>query len=256
MSGPRSEAGGRAVPPRFAVCLHGAAVVARTDRLHEGDEALLRTLIARFPGADLAVVELCAAPGSGPGAVRTALALGAREAVRVVDAALATTDPHAAAQAWRAVLTRVAALRPLSLVLVAASADPEGACVASAPLARALAIPHLAQVEDIAPSGDPTGKTPFVARLRTAGQLFDLPVASGVVATCAPGAPAASPEPLPDMTPPAHRLEILSLTELGIPAALIRRSHDLAGDLRPFARSFVRCSDLGSLTAALRGSSR
>lgn len=255
MTAPRSEARLRP-PPRFAVCLHGAAVVARTDRLHEGDEALLRAVTSRFPGADVGVVELCAAPGSSPGAVRSALALGAREAIRVVDAALAATDPHAAAQAWRAVFARLTTTRPLGLVLVAASADPEGACVASAPLAKALSVPHFAQVEEIRPGTDDTLATPFVVRFRTAGKIVELPIATGVVATWGPGPPTSPAGPPPDITPPAHRLEILTLTDLGIPAALIRRSHDLAGELRPFARSFVRCSDLGSLTAALRGSAR
>jgi hypothetical protein len=226
-------------------------VALRTDRLHEADEGLLRSLTENFPHADVSVVELGASPGASPGAVRTALASGARHAIRIIDGTLTSTDPHAAAQAWRAALARVGA----PLTLVAQAADPEGAGVSSAPLARALGVPHVAQVEALGPDALVPGR--LRARVRSGGKVFALPLdGAALLATAFDWRGTEGASASPDATPAPHRLEILTLGELGIPSALIRRSHDLAGQLRPFARSFVRCDDLGSLTAALRGSQR
>jgi electron transfer flavoprotein beta subunit len=197
--------------------------------------AALATALGLGPAHTVSVVSAGKDP-TNP-AIEDALALGATNAVHVLDRALADPDFQTLGSIIAAVATRL----EVDLVLAGAQSDDESLGAVPAAIAHHFrgGVPILARAETVAT--DPQDAQAVVVSLRGGGRRRSLrvrlPAVVSVSSLAATPPKTAAPVPAESTSDSAARsLEVLTLRALGIDPALPPRRPDVHGMLLPLAR--------------------
>jgi electron transfer flavoprotein beta subunit len=228
---------------RFAVCLHGAGVVRSSRRLHPTDRHAIALGLAM--GGEIVVIEAVGERGSAPIGVSDALNAGCSRAVRLVEPTLATSDAHATGFALASVLDHL----KVDVVLCGGDADPEGIGDVPAHVAIHMGALYITNVVDLTAAGRDT----LAATLSCGPWLRRLALPLNAVLVVA-----ASREPHPLANGPrpknAAAIEIMTLADLGIDVAVVRRQSDLRGVIEAATRPLVTLHSAEAVGALLRRS--
>ena len=235
---------------KVAICLHGAAVVRTSLPLHPTDRNLVE--LGLKLGAETVALELVGTPGLAPRAMTEAVGAGATHPLRIVDEALGTTDAHAAGLVMERILHQ---LDP-DLVLFSASADPEGLADVPAAIAFRRVVPCVSDVVSLSVerAAPPDDRHRFLARAWRGDRVALLEVPRGALLGIQAGEPAESPglEAATDHTGGDVHIRVMTLPDLGVDRAQVRRRTDLRGVIEPAARPLVTTRSVASLVSLLR----
>lgn len=241
---------------RFVVCLHGASVAHASLPLHPTDRQAIRLALAA--GAEIAVLEAVDQRGSAPTAVSQALDAGAVRAVRLVEPILREADAHSTGFAMATVID----LLKVDLVLFGCDADPEGIPDVPASIAHhmtALFLPGVTALKT--PASVTTPPASIEAVVESAGWVrrLELPLnavlgvdAGREVPPAFGSVPAAANRASTAVTPPPASLQVVTLQDLHLDPALIRRRNDLRGVIEPAPRPLVTLKSPDAVAALLR----
>ncbi|HEX2657603.1 MAG TPA: hypothetical protein VHU40_05000 [Polyangia bacterium] len=234
---------------KIAICLHGAAVARAALPLHPADRWLVR--LALDLGAEAVAVELVGTPGLGPRAISGALAAGATHPLRLVDEALGTTDAHATGLVMERILHE---LDP-ELILYSATADPEGLADVPAAIAFRRVVPCVPDVVSLSidRAAPPDPSLRFLARAWRGDRVAQLEVPRGTLLgmqerDAADRTGVEASEDQPSDAP----IRVMTLSDLGVDRAQVRRRTDLRGVIEPAARPLVTTRSVASLVSLLR----
>lgn len=212
-----------------------SSVPGRCDR-----EAL--ALAAAMPGAE--VVAIAAGPETVRPVLQAALAAGARRALRVSCEVLGTMDFHGRGEMLAAAARHLGA----DLVLCGALGDDEGLGAVPASLARHMGATQVAAIDELSPAPEPGH---VLCTVRCGGRKRRLRVRLPALLTVLRARPLAEPEP-PTPVPRADgTVEILTLGELGLNEARLRRRDDLLGTREEPARDHLVVRSIPELLALL-----
>jgi hypothetical protein len=238
---------------RFLVCLHGASVVRSSLPLHATDRHAIA--LGTAAGAEVVVLEAVGERGSAPKAVGQALDAGALRAVRLVEPALLATDAHSTGYALATAIDHL----KVDVVLFGADADPEGVPDVPASIARHMTALFLTGAVGLKTGDQPSGRLELV--VENSGWLRRLRIPMNAVvginpgrgsATAAPGGAAGS-EPGGDVTtPPPASVQVITLQDLHLDPALVRRRNDLRGVVEPAPRPLVTLTSAAAVAGLLR----
>jgi electron transfer flavoprotein alpha/beta subunit len=199
------------------------------------------------------VLELVGTPGLQPLAINEAVSRGTTHPLRVVDEALGSTDAHATGLVVERVLHDLAP----ALVLFCPAADPEGLADVPAALAFRQAVPCIPGVFDVTNDGSET-QPRFVARARRGLRTVLLEVPRGAIlgvdspASDEPGHAAVSESPAEAPGASETTIRVITLPDLGVERAQVRRRNDLRGVIESAARPLVTTRSVESLVSLLR----
>ena len=230
---------------RFAVCIHGAAVARSWIRLHPTDVRAIGLGLAL--GAEVVAVEAVGERGSAPVAVGDALAAGAHEAVRVVDPALGAADADATGFALATVLDSL----KVDLVLFGKDADPDGLGDVPSSIAHYMTALYVTDVVELNGVGRNGGVAAIDVTIRGGGWLRRVGLPLNAVVGITGGPP---PHPRPPGDPEAtHKpVQVLTLSDLKIDPALVRRRDDRRGAIVSAPRPLVTLPTASSVAVLLR----
>jgi hypothetical protein len=238
---------------RLAICLHGGAVARASLPLHPADRAIVT--LGRRLGFELVAIELMGAPGLAPRAVDEALACGLDRAIRVIDDALAVADAPGTGLVTERALREVKA----DLVTFAAAAEPEACADVPAVVAFRMGTPYVPGVFELVPAAAHAGgggapSAPVItAWARRGGLTVSLEIPRGAVLDLGLEGDGKDTEPaLGPPTRPASAIQVVTLSDLGLDATLVRRRTDLRGVIEPTSRPLVTTTSGASLADLLR----
>jgi Electron transfer flavoprotein domain len=232
---------------RFALCLHGAAVMRSATRLHETD---LRAIAqVRALGAEVVAVEAVGERGSAPLATGAAIEAGAEGAVRLVDPALVSSDADATGYAFASLIDTL----KVDLVLFGCGADPAGLGDVPASIAHYMTALYIPEVIEMARAGGIAG-APAGMRLtlRGGGLLRRLETPLNAVVGFASGPSPARPVAAAGAARHPPPPQVFTLTDLKIDPVLVRRRDDHRGTLEPAPRPLVTLQSATAVAALLR----
>ncbi|MES1165609.1 MAG: hypothetical protein ABUR63_07630 [Verrucomicrobiota bacterium] len=236
---------------RFAVCLHGGAVVRSALRLHATDRRAIELAVAA--GAEVVAIEAVGERGSAPTAATQALEAGAHRAVRVVEPALAAADSHTTGFVLATALAGLA----VDLILCGEDADPEGLGDVPATVAHHMGALYVcgALNLDISGAAAPAGGAveAVEVNLRAGSWIRGLRVPFNAL-ICLAGDATLPPRATSAAAPGQKRggVQVLTLADLEIDAALVRRRDDLRGLIEPAPRPLVTLQSAAAVGALLR----
>lgn len=237
---------------RFLVCLHGASVVRESLPLHPTDRHAIA--LGTAAGAELLVLEAVSERGSAPRAVGQALDAGALRAVRLVEPVLAAADAHSTGYA---LATAIAHLK-VDVVLFGADADLQGVPDVPASIAHHMTALFLTGAVGLKTGDEPSGRLELV--VENSGWLRRLRIPLNAVIGINPGRGSATAAPdgtqgsagANAATPPPATVQVLTLQDLRLDPALIRRRSDLRGVVEPAPRPLVTLTSAAAVAGLLR----
>lgn len=234
---------------KVAICLHGAAVARAALPLHPADRRLVR--LALDLGAEAVALEVVGTPGLAPRAISEALSAGATHPLRLVDEALGTTDAHATGL----VIERLLHELDPELILYAAAADPEGVADVPAAIAFRRVVPCVPQVVSLSieSAAAPHERQRLLARAWRGDRVAQLEVPRGALLGM-------QEQDVVDSLgvedgadhPRDASIRVVTLPDLGVDRAQVRRRTDLRGVIEPAARPLVTTRSVASLVSLLR----
>lgn len=257
----------------MGVCLHAGAVARSALPLHPTDRRALAICLAA--GAEVVVVEAVGQRGTAPTAINGALDAGASQAWRLVDTALQRADAHATGLALAGALDRL----EVDLILFGDDADPDGIGDVPACIAHQMGALYVTGATELTARGtttpavglgaDSPGAGAGGGASRAAEICVDLtietnlgahrlgPLTNAVVGIAPGGAwPAvlAPDEPEPHRHPRPGRppVQVISLDDLSIDPARVRRTQDGRGVIEPSSRVLVTLQSALAVTGLLR----
>ncbi len=228
-------------------------------RLHATDRHAIT--LGRMVGAEIVVVEAVGQRGCAPTAVGEALTMGAKRALRLVDAALETTDAHATGFALASVFDRL----EVDMILFGCDAALEGVVDVPACVAHYMSADYLEGAIDLKPGETVFASDPGERQAGTLGLPFvEVTVGSGawirrlrVSLNAVVGIVADTPLVEPARLSSSVRasqpsVEVLSLVDLNMDSSLIRGRHDGRGVVDPSPRPLVTLHSAAAVAALLR----
>jgi electron transfer flavoprotein alpha/beta subunit len=236
---------------RFLVCLHGASVARSALPLHPTDRHAIA--LGTAAGAEMVVLEAVGERGSAPMAVGQALDAGALRAVRLVEPALLATDAHSTGYALATAIDHL----KVDAVLFGADADPEGVPDVPASIAHHMTALFVTGAVGLK-TGDPTD-TRLELVVENSGWLRRLRIPMNAVVGINPGrgSVTAARGTLGGLganatTPPPATVQVMTLQDLHLDPALIRRRNDLRGVVEPAPRPLVTLTSAAAVAGLLR----
>jgi hypothetical protein len=236
---------------KIVVCLRAGASAPAAERLHPTDARAVS--LGRRLGAEIVALELVATPGAPPVAAAAAVAAGADMALRLVDRALGNADAAAAGLVLATVLRQ---LGP-DLTLFGTDADPEGLGDVPGAVAHQLGAAYLVGLEDLAPApaehATDTGALAgaVAGTFRSGGLRRRLRLGAGCGAVLGLEPSRSSEVAAPRAEAPPH-ITVLTLADLGIDPALVRRRDDLRGTVETTAHPLDTLTSRDALATLLR----
>jgi electron transfer flavoprotein alpha/beta subunit len=225
------------------VCLHGASVVGSSLPLYPTDRRAI--MLGLAIGAEVIVVEAVGQRGIAPVAVSESLIAGAKRAVRLVESALASSDAHTTGLVFASILDHL----EVDLILCGSDADPEGIGDVPAHIALHMASLYLADVVDLTPiNGDVVGAT-----VSCGSWIHQLEVPLNAVL---PVAAWRESKPTASASYPANPggIEIVTLRDLGIDQAIVRKRNPLRGVVEFVTRPLITLRSAAGVGELLRRS--
>lgn len=236
---------------RFLVCLHGASVVRQALPLHPTDRHAIA--LGTAAGAEVIVLEAVSERGSAPMAVGQALDAGALRAVRLVEPVLASADAHSTGYALATAIDHL----KVDVVLFGADADPQGVPDVPASIAHHMTALFLTGAVGLRTGDQPSGRLELV--VENSGWLRRLQVPLNAVIGINPGRGSATAGPHvargldpSASTPPPATVQVLTLQDLRLDPALVRRRNDLRGVVEPAPRPLVTLTSAAAVAGLLR----
>jgi len=256
---------------RLGVCLHAGAVVRSALPLHPSDRRALALSLAT--GAEVVVVEAVGRRGSAPTAISAALDAGAGQAWRLVDTALQRADAQATGFALASALDRL----EVDLILFGDDADPDGIGDVPACIAHQMGALYVTGATELKVRGTTTPATGLGTDLpgadrgasRAAETCVDLtietnlgvhrlgPLTNAVVGVAPdgawPGVPTREEHERPSHERPGRPpVQVISLDDLSIDPARVRRRQDGRGVIEPSSRVLVTLQSALAVIGLLR----